>query len=70
VAALLRRATGALPEDATGSATSVAVRVDAGYFSGEFALECLWQGIDFAIGPMDRHRLGPHTLLYCPNTSE
>jgi hypothetical protein len=45
--ALLRRATGALPEDATGSATSVAVRVDA----GEFALECLWQGI--AIGPID-----------------
>jgi hypothetical protein len=54
VVGLLRRALAALPPEATRAATDtgtqVAVRVDAGYFAGELALECLWQGVKFAIG--------------------
>lgn len=43
---VLRRALSALPE----GAAEVKVRVDAGYFAGELALECLAQGVRFAIG--------------------
>ncbi|WP_297627620.1 hypothetical protein [Nocardia sp.] len=62
--ALLRRAPVTLPEDATGSDTSVAVRVDAGCFAGEIALEGLWQGID-CDRPIGHHRLGNAYTLYC-----
>jgi hypothetical protein len=43
---LLRRGLAGLPE---GVAT-VRVRMDAGYFAGEIARECLFQGVEFAIG--------------------
>jgi hypothetical protein len=43
---LLRRALAALPP----GVAEVKVRVDAGYFAGELALECLAQGVRFAIG--------------------
>jgi hypothetical protein len=50
VRTLLRRALNALPGQATDAATQVAVRVDAGYFAGELALECLFRGVKYAIG--------------------
>jgi hypothetical protein len=43
---LLRRALATLPQ----GVAEVKVRVDAGYFAGELALECLAQGVRFAIG--------------------
>jgi hypothetical protein len=49
VAALLRRALGALPAAARAGG-KVAVRVDAGYFAGELARVAHLEGIAFAIG--------------------
>jgi hypothetical protein len=46
VKAVLRRALATLPAEVA----EVKVRVDAGYFAGELALECLAQGVRFAIG--------------------
>jgi hypothetical protein len=43
---LLRRVLAGLPE----GVGKVRVRMDAGYFAGEIARECLWRGIEFAIG--------------------
>jgi hypothetical protein len=50
VVGLLRRGLAALPEQTKSTGTNVRVRVDGGYFAGELALECLRQGIGFAIG--------------------
>lgn len=46
VVALLRRALAGLPE----GVGTVRVRMDAGYFAGQIARECLFRGIEFAIG--------------------
>jgi hypothetical protein len=46
VTGLLRRALATLPE----GVAEVKVRVDAGYFAGDLALECLARGVRFAIG--------------------
>jgi hypothetical protein len=46
VKAILRRALAALP----AGVGEVRVRVDAGYFAGELAVECLLNGVKFAIG--------------------
>jgi hypothetical protein len=49
VVALLRRALAVLPGH-VNTGIGVRVRADAGYFAGDLALECLAQGIAFAIG--------------------
>lgn len=46
VTAIVRRALAVLPE----TVAEVKVRVDAGYFAGELARECLGKGVRFAIG--------------------
>jgi hypothetical protein len=43
---LLRRAVAGLPE----GVGKVRVRMDAGYFAGQIARECLFRGIEFAVG--------------------
>jgi Transposase DDE domain group 1 len=62
-AALLRRALAAVPAGTEAAADPpaehvprVRVRMDAGYFASEIALECLFQGVGFAIGAK---RIGP-----------
>jgi hypothetical protein len=46
VVALLRRALACLPEEVE----KIRIRMDAGFFAGQIARECLFRGVQFAIG--------------------